>query len=167
MYKDDWPMPSSNNLKRLPKFKTNTPPSFSCSTPPATGHTATEPTSGSHLSLSWPAASAALSNGNGLTHRRVAVWFYQDHLHVEYQQTLLARYHYRFDRRATKIANISRPKLYRSLVTSPQLELLELDDTQWLKILRPEYAKRQALMKSAVKQLVFDFYLLFWLFWSR
>jgi putative transposase len=105
---------------------------------------------------------------HGLTRRRVAVWFYQDRLHVEYQQTLLARYSYRFDRRTAKITNISRPKLYRSLATSPQLELLELDDSQWLKVLRrPEYAKRRALLKAAVKQLVFDFYLLLWLLWSR
>lgn len=103
----------------------------------------------------------------GLARHRVAVWFYQDRLHVEYQQTLLARYHYRFDRHSAQIANISRPTLYTSLFTSPQLELLELDHTQWMKILRrPEYAKRRAVMRTAVKQLAFDFHLLLWLFWG-
>jgi transposase InsO family protein len=97
----------------------------------------------------------------GLTRRRVAVWFYQDRLHVEYQQTLLARYHCRLDRDSTKLAGISRPKLYRSLFASPQLELLELDDNQWMKILqRPEYAKRRVVLKMAVKQLAFDFNLM-------
>lgn len=103
----------------------------------------------------------------GLTRRRVAVWFYQDRLHVEYQQTVLARYHCRLDRRSTQIANISHPKLYQSLFTSPQLELLELDDTQWTKILRrPEYAKRRVVLQTAARQLAFDFHLLLWLlFW--
>ncbi len=104
----------------------------------------------------------------GLTRRRVAVWFYQDRLHVEYQQTPLARYRCRFDRSSSQIANISHPKFYQSLFVSPQLELLELDDNQWMKILRrPEYAKRRVVMKAAVKQLAFDFHLLFWLSFLR
>lgn len=38
----------------------------------------------------------------GLTRRLVALWFYEDRLHVlhvEYKQTLLARYRYRLERR--------------------------------------------------------------------
>lgn len=97
----------------------------------------------------------------GLTRHRVAVWFYQDRLHVEYQQTLLVRYHCRLDRDSAQLTYISRPKLYRSVFASPQLELLELDDTQWMKIVqRPEYTKRRVGLKPAVKQLVFDFDLL-------
>lgn len=103
----------------------------------------------------------------GLTRRRVSVWFYQDRLHVEYQQTLLARYRYHLDRSSAQIANVSHPKLYRSLFASPQLEMFELDDSQWTKILRrPEYAKRRALIETAVKQFAFDFPLLLCLlFW--
>lgn len=105
---------------------------------------------------------------HGLTSRRVAVWFYQDRLHVEYRQSLLARYHCRLDRRSSQITTISRPTRYRSLSVSPQLELLELDDTQWLKILRrPEYVKQRVVMKTAVKQLAFDLILLLWLFWGH
>jgi hypothetical protein len=101
----------------------------------------------------------------GLARRRVTLWFYQDRLHVEYQQTLLARYHYRLDRRSTKIANISRPKLYQTLFASPQLELLELDDIQWKIILRrPEYAKRRKIQKLAAKQLSFALNYMLWLF---
>lgn len=97
----------------------------------------------------------------GLTRHRVAVWFYQDRLHVEYQQTLLARYHGHLDRSSNKLTSIFRPNLYQSLFASPQLELLELDDTQWVKILqRPEYAKRRAMLKMTVKQLSFDFNLM-------
>lgn len=97
----------------------------------------------------------------GLSQRRVTLWFYQDRLHVEYQQTLLARYHCRLQRSSTKINSISRPKLYRTAFASPQLELLELDDAQWQKITRrPEYAKRRTSLATAARQLAFDLPLL-------
>jgi transposase InsO family protein len=100
----------------------------------------------------------------GLTRRRVAVWFYQDRLHVEYQQTLLARYHGHIDRSSNKLTNVSRPNIYRTPFASPQLELFELDDSEWLKILqRPEYARRRKLLQALAKQLAFDFNLLLWL----
>jgi putative transposase len=93
----------------------------------------------------------------GLARQRVTLWFYQDRLHVEYQQTLLARYRYRLEHRSTKISSISHPRLYRTSFASRQLELLELDDAQWTKIARrPEYAKRRAALAAAARQLGFD-----------
>jgi hypothetical protein len=35
------------------------------------------------------------------------------------------------NRKDKKIAHIDKPKLYRTLFVSPQLELFELDDSQW------------------------------------
>ena len=55
----------------------------------------------------------------GLARRRVTLWFFEDHLHVEYKQTLLARYRYRLERHPAKIDNISRPKLYRTQFATP------------------------------------------------
>ena len=101
----------------------------------------------------------------GMARRRVTLWFYEDRLHVEYKQTLLARYRYRLDRHSTKIGSISHPKLYSTHYASPQLELLELDDSQWTKIARrPEYAKRRAATANAARQLALDFPLMSWLF---
>lgn len=101
----------------------------------------------------------------GLARRRVALWFYEDRLHVEYKQTMLARYRYRLERHSSTIASISYPKLYRTQFASPQLELLELDDTQWTKIARrPEYARRRATLTAAARQLALDFPLVSWLF---
>jgi hypothetical protein len=95
----------------------------------------------------------------------VTLWFYQDRLHVEYRHTLLARYHYHWQRGSNNISSISRPKLYKTVFTSPQLELLELDDAQWQKIVRrPEYAKRSTALATAVRQLAFDLPLMSWLF---
>lgn len=101
----------------------------------------------------------------GRARRRVALWFFEDRLQVEYQQTLLARYRYRLERHSTKIDNISRPKLYRTQFASPQLELLELDDGQWTKIARrTPYSKRRGSLPSTFQQLPLDFLLLSWLF---
>jgi hypothetical protein len=39
---------------------------------------------------------------------------------------------------------VTRPKLYQTAYTSPQLELIELDETQWHKVRpRPMYSRRQ------------------------
>jgi len=103
----------------------------------------------------------------GLARRRVTLWFYQDRLHVEYQQTVLARYHYRLERGSKKIGTVSSPQLYRTSFASPQLELLELNDDQWTKIARrPEYAKRRVI-STATRQLAFDLPLLIWLFFRH
>lgn len=75
-------------------------------------------------------------------------------------QTLLARYHCR----STRIRSISRPKLYKTAFVSPQIELLELDDSQWQKMVRrPEYAKRRPVLTAVVRQLAFDLPLMGWL----
>ncbi|UCC53370.1 MAG: transposase family protein [Anaerolineaceae bacterium] len=101
----------------------------------------------------------------GLSQRRVTLWFYQDRLHVEYRQTLLARYHYRLQRGSTKISSISRPKLCKTAFASPQFELLELDEAQWQKITRrPEYARSRAALAAVARQLAFDLPLTIWLF---
>ena len=100
----------------------------------------------------------------GLAQQRVAVWLYQDRLHIERQHTLLARYNCRFDRTAKKITKLSQPQLYKAAFASPQTELFELDDDQWHKVMRrPEYAKRRTLQETAVKQLPLTFSCLFWL----
>lgn len=101
----------------------------------------------------------------GLSRRRVAIWFYQDRLHIAYQQTLLAQYQYRLQRGKNRITAISQPKLYRTHLTSPQLELLELDEEQWLKIRqRPEYRRRKQQIQENVTQLALNFKLILWLF---
>jgi hypothetical protein len=68
-------------------------------------------------------------------------------------------------RGSTKISSISRPKLYKTVFASPQLELLEMDESQWQKIVRrPEYAKRRTALATAARQLAFDLPWMSWLF---
>jgi hypothetical protein len=79
-----------------------------------------------------------------LARQRVAVWIYEDRLHIEYQQTVLARYKATLDRRRKSLKSVSRPQIYSTPFVSPQLELFELDEEQWRRAwLRPPYVYRQ------------------------
>ena len=101
----------------------------------------------------------------GLARQRVSVWVYEDRLHIEYQQRLLAHYSCRLQRSSANIARIWNPKLYRTIFASPQLELFELDETEWKKVWRrPEYARRRAARNVAGKQLPLALNHLLWLF---
>jgi transposase InsO family protein len=71
----------------------------------------------------------------GLARKRVSVWLYDGRLQIAYQQALLAQYAYRADRRAKRLRTVERPRLYCTAYASPQLELWELDDTRWRKVL--------------------------------
>lgn len=65
----------------------------------------------------------------------------QGKLHIEYQQTLLAQYRYDYHRQRKRIANVSQPTLYQTEFQSPQVEMLELDDKQWLKARQRPYRR--------------------------
>lgn len=100
-----------------------------------------------------PAQIRSVTKGSGLAKQRVSVWVYEGHLNIEYQQSLLARYTCKVGRRPKSLTAVSQPKLFQTSCASPQLEFLELDDEQWLKVRsRPSYipGKRQ---KTAMHQL--------------
>ncbi len=82
----------------------------------------------------------------GLARQRVSVWLYDGRLHLAYQQALLAQYTYRGERRGQRLREVDpHPQLYRTAYASPQLELWELDDAQWRKVMEhPPYQRRLA-----------------------
>ena len=81
---------------------------------------------------------------HGMAKKRVSVWMHAGWLRVEYEQIVLARYAYTHHRRRRALKTISRPKIYQTAFASPQIELFELDETQWLKIWqRPESCRRR------------------------
>src|SRR3712207_525652 len=71
----------------------------------------------------------------GLARQRVSIWLYERRLHIAYREALLARYSYLYDRKQHRLRTIEQPNVYRTSFTHPQLELLELDDEQWRKVL--------------------------------
>ena len=72
----------------------------------------------------------------GLSRQRVSIWIYEGQLSIEYQKTLLARYRCAYGPKQGQLQEVSEPTLYATLFTSPQLELIELDDAQWRKCQR-------------------------------
>ena len=45
--------------------------------------------------------------------------------------------------------------MYRTQFASPQLELIELDDTQWIKVQQRVFARRTPLKRAMEEQLAF------------
>ena len=86
---------------------------------------------------------------SGLSRQRVLIWIYEGELSIEYQQTLVARYRCDYDLKHQQLQGLSDPTLYTTHFTPPQLELIELDDAQWVKFQqRPvrTYSKRIAML---------------------
>jgi putative transposase len=86
---------------------------------------------------------------NGLSRQRVAIWIYEGELSIEYQQTLLARYRCAYDPQHRQLQDVSEPTFYATPFASPQLELIELDEVQWIKFQRRparHYSRRIAML---------------------
>jgi len=90
----------------------------------------------------------------GLARKRVAVWIYEGQLRLEYEQTVLAHYQAIYDRQHQHLQQIDQPILYRTPFRSPQMELWELDETQWWKVReRDGWARRTRQRRPMVEQL--------------
>jgi transposase InsO family protein len=89
----------------------------------------------------------------GLARRRVSVWLYDGRLQLAYQDTVLAQYTYRAERRARRLQAVEAPQSYQTPFASPQLELWELDDEQWRKILPRPYVRHRSRIVTGAWQL--------------
>jgi transposase InsO family protein len=91
----------------------------------------------------------------GLSRQRVSIWIAEGQLHIEYRETLLARYRCAYDLRRKRLREVSHPTVYRTVYASPQLELIELDDEQWRKIQQRCLSRRPPSKTSIGEQLSF------------
>jgi transposase InsO family protein len=89
----------------------------------------------------------------GLARRRVSVWLYDGQLQLAYQHSVLAQYTYHAERRARRLQAVESPRHYVTPYASPQLELWELDDEQWRKILPRPYDRRPPRIITGAWQL--------------
>jgi transposase InsO family protein len=89
----------------------------------------------------------------GLARQRVSIWMYEGQLRLSSHQNRLAEYHYDYDRGRKTLKGVSQPTLYQTPFVSPQLELLELDDEQWHKVLARSYARRRKVPLPVAEQL--------------
>lgn len=79
----------------------------------------------------------------GLARQRVSIWLYEGQMQIEYRQTMLARYAATYDRKHTRVRAITQPQIRHTAYADAQLELWELDDTQWRKVLERPLLPRQ------------------------
>jgi hypothetical protein len=80
---------------------------------------------------------------DGLAGSEVSVWVYEDTLKIEYQATTLSLYsvHLSPDQQITEVKNSRRLETH---FRSPQLDLWQVSDTEWLLALRrPEPVARK------------------------
>ncbi len=89
----------------------------------------------------------------GLSRTRVSIWLYEGRLHVAHREALLARYAYRYDRKARRLRAVSDPEISRTAYASPQLELWELDDAQWRKVTARPYERHLHPLDNGARQL--------------
>jgi transposase InsO family protein len=86
----------------------------------------------------------------GLSRQRVAIWIYEGQLRIEYHETRVAQYRCTYHQRTSRLQAVSHPTLYTTAFTSPQLTLIELDESQWRKVLqRPVIQRRRRLVPLA------------------
>jgi transposase InsO family protein len=91
----------------------------------------------------------------GLSRQRVSIWIAEGQLHIAYRETLLAQYRCAYDRRQRWLREVSQPTLYQTVFASPQLELIELDDAQWIKVQQRSWSQRTPQKTSIGEQLIF------------
>ena len=90
----------------------------------------------------------------GLSRQRVSVWIYEGQLRIEYRETLVAQYRCAYDQRQKRLCDVSHPMLYTTVFASPQMELIELDDAQWIKVQQRALHRRTQPMMSMGEQLM-------------
>lgn len=94
---------------------------------------------------------------NGLAGSDVSVWVYEDTLKIEYQATALSLYSVRLSSDHRQIAEVKNPRRIETLFRSPQLDLWQLSDTEWLLALRrpePVPRKKQSKVVALASQLM-------------
>ena len=81
---------------------------------------------------------------DGLAGSEVSVWVYEDTLKVEYQTTALSLYSLTFQPDYEQIAEVTQARRIQTPFRSPQLDLWQLSETEWLLALRrPDPAPRR------------------------
>ncbi len=81
---------------------------------------------------------------NGRAGEEVSMWVYEGQIKMEYQATPLSIFPVTFQPDHNHIAQVQHPRRIETHFRSPQLELWQYSETEWLLALRrPDYAKRK------------------------
>ena len=93
---------------------------------------------------------------NGLAGEEVSVWVYEDTLKVEHQATTLSLYSVRLSADQKTITEVRNARRLETHFRSPQLDLWQVSDTEWLLALRrpePIARKKRGMIVPLAKQL--------------
>ena len=98
----------------------------------------------------------------GLARCEVALWLGDEGLVVEYEGQALSRYDVSLSHAASKLKDVTNPRLFATRHRTPQLRLFALEDalgeSGWLKALRlDEYAARTRFRPQALQQALFGY----------
>ena len=95
---------------------------------------------------------------NGLAGEEVSVWVYENTLKVEHQATTLSLYSVRLSSDQREITEVKNGRRLETHFRSPQMDLWQISDTEWLLALRrPEPAaprKKPGKIVSLAEQLM-------------
>jgi len=84
----------------------------------------------------------------GLAGEDVSVWVYEGNLKVEYQATALSLYELSIEKKTGEITQVKNARRLETHFRSPQLDLWQLSDTEWLLALRrPGQSSRKKPVK--------------------
>jgi hypothetical protein len=82
---------------------------------------------------------------DGLAGEQVSVWMYEGTLKIEYQATTLSEYALQLSPDRQRIESVKNPRRIETHFRSPQLDLWQLSETEWLLALRrPDPAPRRS-----------------------
>lgn len=93
----------------------------------------------------------------GLAGEDVSVWIYEGNLKVEYQATALSLYRLSIEKDTGKITEVTNARRLETHFRSPQLDLWQLSETEWLLALRrpePGLRKKASKIVALAEQLV-------------
>jgi len=97
---------------------------------------------------------------NGLAGEPASVWVYEGQIKIEYQATPLSIFTVTFEPDHKHIAEVKNPRRIETHFRSPQLDLWQYSDTEWLLAWRrPDYGKRKQWRKiqpQAIQLVLFD-----------
>ncbi len=96
------------------------------------------------------------SGEQGLAGEDVSVWVYEGNLKVEYQATSLSLYELSIEKDTGEIAKVTNARRLETHFRSPQLDLWQLSDTEWLLALRrlePVARKKRSQIVPLARQL--------------
>ena len=84
--------------------------------------------------------------------QRVCLWLWDDTLHIDCQDEVLARYACSYDHKAQRIKKLGEPTLYENRFSRQQPQLLQIGPEQWQRITQRHKGQRQRVTMNPTQR---------------